>query len=121
MGDGSGNSADLKALVVPFYTEFMTADPQVDVDEIVERMERLISDDLGSASNVDGEPTGKQKLLATGRAFVKLMPDFTQSDAGPLSPLRRGGVLAHLHRRFDRRAVCADRLAQPALCRPPGP
>ena len=76
MGDGSGNSADLKALVVPFYTEFMTADPQVDVDKIVERMERLISDDLGSASNVDGEPTGKQKLLATGRAFVKLMPDF---------------------------------------------
>ena len=76
MGDGSGNSADLRALIVPFYTEFMTAHPQSDADEILERMGRLISDDLGSASNVDGEPTGKQKLLATGRVFIKLMPDF---------------------------------------------
>ena len=36
MDDGSGNGADLKALIMPSFTEFMTADPQVDGDGILE-------------------------------------------------------------------------------------
>jgi predicted ester cyclase len=67
----AADTANLKEIVKPFYTDCLTVNTRVDVATI---MNRLLADDFQSINSA--ETKGKAQLIGQVQFFWKLMPDL---------------------------------------------